>query len=868
MNYLLNQAQAKENENTIPRSSFKRRIFGGQYLHIKCVILICLIFVTNTLFSQVPGKWGDQNNGTYCNPVIPSDYSDIDAIRVGSDYYAVSSTFQYSPGVVILHSKDLVNWEILSHVVNNVTAMGPDYNWDKMNRYGVGVWAGSLRYYKGKFWIYYGTPDDGFFMSSATNPAGPWEPLTSFWKVTGWDDCCSFCDDDGQLYFVATNFKDGYKIHMFKMAADGKSLDLTSDVVIHQSSGSEANKMYKINGLYYHFFSENKPEGRVMMMERSTNIFGPYTEVTQINHVNVSGLNDREPNQGGLIQLPDSTWQFFTHHGHGGWEGRVASLLPVTWKNGWPIVGEVGTDGIGKMVWSGTMPLPSNKSCFIQTNDEFNQPAPAIQWEWNYEPRADKWSLAENAGFLRLKAFKPLAGTRGLLFRVGNNITQRCMKTKYCEAIAKVHISKMVDGQVAGMCHYANTYSIFGVKQVSGIRNIVYDNNGTETLGKVITDSIIYLRSTWGLDGNAQYSFSTDSVNFETFGSKYALTWGNYRGDRIGLLTYNLLAESGSVDVDWFHYDVNAVQAGVTPANPGTANLTHQWTFDDGTANDQVGTAHGVLKGGATIENKALKTAVAGQYLEFPAAQLGLTSYPGLTTEAWFSSKYGANTGNTMLCYMGNTVNGMGSNGCFITMARNDNTSRASISCGNTTAPWNAESYVSSVELDEGLSHQVVSTITDTEISYYIDGTSMGTATLNSGNRLANLIPNYAYLAKSGYSGDPTWLGSIDKFSLYNKALSAGEVLYLYQNGIATDIKSAKADKLMIYPNPAVNYISIRGIQDNANVELFDMQGRLLLNKRNVVSNQQIGLSGITSGSYLMRITTQGEYVFKKLLIS
>lgn len=270
-------------------------------------------------------------------------------------------------------------------------------------------------------------------------------------------------------------------------------------------------------------------------------------------------------------------------------------------------------------------------------------------------------------------------------------------------------------------------------------------------------------------------------------------------------------------------------------------------------------------KGGATIENKALKTAAAGQYLEFPAAQLGITSYPALTTEAWFTSKSGANTGNTMLCYLGNTVNNLGSNGCFISVARTDNTSRASISCGNTTAPWNAESYVSSVEIDDGLSHQVVSAITATDISYYIDGISLGSTSLKSGNSLANIILNYAYLAKSGYSGDPTWLGSINKFSLYNKALSAGEVQYLFQAGIATDIKRVKAEKIKIYPNPAVNYIFISGILGNANVEIFDLQGRFLLIVQNVISNQRIGLEGIASGSYLVRITNQGDVVLKKI---
>lgn len=526
-------------------------------IRIKIFLFVFLGLLTSSqLFSQQTAKWGDQGDGTYRNPVIPADYSDIDAIRVGSDYYAISSTFQYSPGVVIIHSKDLVNWKILSHVVDDVTVMGADYNYDRMNRYGTGVWAGSIRYYKGKYWVYYGTPDDGFFMSSASNPAGPWEPLTSVWKTSGWDDCCSFCDDDGQVYFVATNFKDNYKTYLFKLSADGKTIDLSSKTLIHQSNGSEANKLLKINGVYYHFFSEVKSEGRVIMMERSSNIWGPYSEVKQLNHVNVSGLSDREPNQGGIIDLPDGTWQFFTHHGSGGnWDGRVASLLPVSWVDGWPIIGSVGTDGIGSMLWSAKMPLPSDKSCVIQTNDEFSNRKLAVQWEWNYQPRADKWSLTERPGFLRLKAFVPISSGKGILFRAGNTITQRSMRTERCVVVAKLHIAKMADGQVAGICHYANTFSTFGVKQLGGVRYIVYNNNGLETLGKAITNSVIYVRSVWGFSGQCQYSYSTDNINFIPVGSPYSMTWGDYRGDRVALFSYNETAEKGLVDVDWFHYD-------------------------------------------------------------------------------------------------------------------------------------------------------------------------------------------------------------------------------------------------------------------------------------------------------------------------
>ncbi|MBC7784902.1 MAG: glycoside hydrolase 43 family protein, partial [Burkholderiales bacterium] len=256
--------------------------------------------------------WGDQGDGTYVNPIFPSDYSDLDCIRVGDDYYAISSTFQFSPGVVILHSKDLVTWKTIGHAVTDLTPIAPELNWDQMNRYGRGVWAGAIRHHAGRFWIYFGTPDEGFFMTSAKDPAGPWEPLHALWRVKGWDDPCPFWDDDGQGYFICSNFSGGYAIHLFKLSADGKSLEPGFDKTLYQSKGSEANKLYKINGLYYHYFSEVHSEGRVVMMRRSKSLDGPW-EMKQLNHVNKR--LDKEPNQGGIVQAPSGDWWFVSHQG-------------------------------------------------------------------------------------------------------------------------------------------------------------------------------------------------------------------------------------------------------------------------------------------------------------------------------------------------------------------------------------------------------------------------------------------------------------------------------------------------------------------------------------------------------------------------
>ncbi|MDQ6785455.1 MAG: glycoside hydrolase 43 family protein [Acidobacteriota bacterium] len=495
--------------------------------------------------------WGDQGDGTFLNPILPSDYSDLDAIRVGSDYYAISSTFQFSPGIVILHSKDLVNWTILSHAASDLTQISPELNWDKMNRYGRGIWAGAIRFHDGKFWIYFGTPDEGYFMTTAKNPAGKWQPLHRVLAEKGWDDCAPFWDDDGQGYLVGTNFSDGYKIYLFKLTPDGRDIMRESGKVIHQSKGSEANKLYKFNGFYYHFFSEVKSEGRVVMMERAKNIWGPYDEIKQLNHAE---KEFREPNQGGILQTTGGGWYFLTHHGGGDWSGRVMSLLPVTWIGGFPIIGNVGADGIGQMVWSGKMPVRSTKKVTPQTDDEFSKTEIAPQWEFNYQPRAEKWSLTERRGFLRLRAFKTLDSDN--ILKAGNTLTQRVMRTTFNEVVIKLDLRGLADGEKAGLCHFASpNYSSFGVAQHGAVRQLEFNLKGDLTAGNVVKGNDMWIKSTWGLDGKSQYFYSLDGKTYQNFGEPYQMMWGSYRGDRIGIFNYNNRADEGFVDVDFFHYD-------------------------------------------------------------------------------------------------------------------------------------------------------------------------------------------------------------------------------------------------------------------------------------------------------------------------
>jgi beta-xylosidase len=528
----------------------------GDFAHI----IVGLAFVITTSFGDVGNKglWGDQGNGTFKNPIIPADYSDIDAIRVGSDFYAISSTLQYSPGMVILHSKDLVNWQILGHVVNDVSQISPELKWDRMNRAGRGVWAGAVRHHAGMFWVFFGTPDEGYFMSTAQDARGPWSPLSHVMNATGWDDCCPFWDDDGQGYLIATRFNpdplDGkrYRIHLFKLTVDGKSLVPGFDTLIYQSEGSEANKLYKWNGLYYHFFSEVKREGRVVMMGRSKSIAGPY-EVRQMQHVDK--VKDREPNQGGIVQTEAGDWWFVTHQGTGNYEGRTLCLLPVFWRDGWPILGKPGPDGVGNMVWSGKKPIAGFPITIPQTSDDFDSASLQPQWEWHYQPRQDKWSLTERHGWLRLHAFKPLQ--QGNLLKAGNTLTQRLMGTDDGDVTVKLDVSHLVDGEEADLCHYGANYAWLGISQSNGVRHITYSANGQQTHGVQVNSSDVWLRSIISHAGDTSWAFSLDGNEFTPFGANYKFEWAHYRGDRIGLFNYNNNAEAGFVDVDWFHYSIS-----------------------------------------------------------------------------------------------------------------------------------------------------------------------------------------------------------------------------------------------------------------------------------------------------------------------
>jgi hypothetical protein len=317
-------------------------------------------------------------------------------------------------------------------------------------------------------------------------------------------------------------------------------------------------------------------------------------------------------------------------------------------------------------------------------------------------------------------------------------------------------------------------------------------------------------------------------------------------------------------------------------ADPGTQNLKHSWTFEDGTASDAIGGVNGYLMGGAVIEDGALVTTELDQYLELLAEDVALQTYTEFTVEILFQSFEGLNSSYHMFFYFGDTQSGMGNNGFFITPARGDNVSRAAISCWVETA-YQGEDGANGPECEDGLVHHIVSTLSNEEITLFIDGIETGRTPLQTRNTIDALFPVHCYLAKSGYTGDATWRGMIFECNIYDRVLTADEILFLAQkNGItAVDEKRyisnlpAESCLLQNYPNPfnpntTISFNLVR--RSKVHITVYDMLGHQVAELLNEVrdAGQSTVLfdgSNLTSGLYLCKMQYDGQPVLTKKMM-
>ncbi|MHC4178037.1 MAG: glycoside hydrolase family 43 protein [Planctomycetota bacterium] len=519
------------------------------------------------------GSWGDQGDGTYRNPILNADYPDVDVEQLGDTYYMISSKQHMSPGMVILQSKDMVNWQTVDHVWDKLS-WDPKYDWNRMDGYRFGVWAGDLAYHDGRWYCYQIDTTNGLYMSSAEDIRGPWTKPHRMLKKTGWTDPAVYWDDAARQAYLVCNFgrgPGGNQIKLFRMSWDGRAL-LDKGTVIHRGPGAEAAKIYRIDGRWYIFLAQwFRPDPRrptdeassgdrkqLVLRSKTDSIYGPYE--VKVVYERGNGVI-RSCSQGALMKAPDGSW-WYTHqliqNIPAPFQGRPQMLQPVKWIDGWPMIGkDVDGDGIGEPILHHPKPILGHPIAAPPTDDEFDAATRGPQWEWNHNPRDTRCSLTERPGWLRLKASAPVKP--GGFWGACNTISQRLMGTGKGRAEAKFDLVGMKPGQRAGFVRFGGVYHLLGVQvDGDGTRRLFFDANGTRTAGPVINGETLWIRTT--NDGDrARFAWSSDGGTFHRLGPTFTIKFGMWTGDRLGFFCWNEKTDdpavAGHVDVDWFRYD-------------------------------------------------------------------------------------------------------------------------------------------------------------------------------------------------------------------------------------------------------------------------------------------------------------------------
>ena len=490
--------------------------------------------------------WGDQGNGTYRNPVLNADFSDPDVIRVGSKYYMVASDFHFL-GMQVLESDDMVNWRYVSQIYRRFDEPG----WDDNGHYAGGSWAPAIRHHNGLYYVYFCTPDEGLYMSTASDPRGPWAPLHLVKRVAKWEDPCPFWDEDGQAYLGRSKHGAG-PIIVHRMSADGKQL-LDEGTTVYQGPIAEGTKFMKRNGYYYLIIPEGGVGTGWQTVLRAKNIYGPYERkvVLEQGSTNING-----PHQGALVDAPDGSWWFY-HFQETPVLGRVVHLQPVRWQDDWPLMGvDYDGNGIGEPVaeWNlgrnqGDRLLDSDKNHesvlmipVTQPSDDFSSPALGLQWQWNHNPVDTHWSLKEKKGWLTLKALPAdsLKQCRNMLTQkvVGYQSESTTLLTSSGDCYAGLFCSGKTFRGI-GLCKDG----IF--VEAQGKREIILKGKFPK----------LWVRVTNDCQANRhQFSFSTDGLHFTTAGEPFPLRSGYWKGIRVGLFCYG---KSGRAAFDEFTQKVN-----------------------------------------------------------------------------------------------------------------------------------------------------------------------------------------------------------------------------------------------------------------------------------------------------------------------
>ena len=509
----------------------------------------------------------DNGDGTFTNPVINADYSDPDVCAVGEDYYLTASSFQCIPGLPILHSKDLVNWEIINYAVRELE---PKEVFDKPS-HGNGVWAPSIRYHNGEFFIFWGDPDYGVMMVKTNNPAGEWSKPLCVIPGKGMIDTTPLWDDDGRCYLVNAwaNSRSRFAsvITVREMNAECTQ-PIGNPVIVFDGNGTENRtcegpKFYKRDGWYWIMCPAGGVPTGFQLAMRSKSPYGPYEHKVVLAQ-GKSSVNG--PHQGAWVHTAFGE-DWFLHFQDKEAYGRVVHLQPVDWSSGWPIMGKKGEPVL-------TYKKPKSNSSVIVNpveSDEFNQPVLGKQWQWhaNYD---QKFGMPTAFGTMRVYTHKLSEGYKNL-WEVPNMLLQKTPADRFV-ATAKLRFTSKEQEQFGGIIMMGLDYSALVVARVGNefqLQQITCKaaDKGKPQNVKVLaslkptaSDKVdyqpaihedIYLRMTVS-DGKCRFSWSSNGKKFTEVGDEFTMKEGKWIGAKIGFVAAETGQQTnrGWIDADWF----------------------------------------------------------------------------------------------------------------------------------------------------------------------------------------------------------------------------------------------------------------------------------------------------------------------------
>lgn len=519
----------------------------------------------------------DEGNGMYRNPVLHADYSDPDVCAVGEDYFLTASSFNCTPGLPILHSKDLVNWKIVNYALKKVEPV-EYYN---EARHGKGVWAPSIRFHEGVFYIYWGDPDFGIFMVKTRDPYGEWDKPVLVKAGKGMIDPCPLWDDDGRVYlahaWAGSRAKFNSVLTVCEMNKEGTAVISDPVLVFDGNDGVnhtiEGAKFYKRNGFYYLFAPAGGVVSGWQLVMRSKDVYGPY----EPRIVMAQGKTDiNGPHQGGWVDTPaGESW--FLHFQDKGAYGRVLHLNPMKWVNDWPVIGvDKDGDGCGDPVSRYRKPK-TDKTYPIETpveSDEFDTRKLGLQWEWhaNYQ---DVFGFTTNMGYVRIYGHE-LSPHFKNFWEVPNLLMQKFPAEEFT-ATAKLKVSAKDDGQLSGLIIMGWDYSWIGVEKQEEkflLKQAVCKDAEQGNLEQVSTLAVlepsrkfeaglfpnyereIYIRVHVDKGAYCRFSYSLDGKKFTEAGTLFKARQGKWIGAKVGMFSVTPHGkERGWLDVDWFRVE-------------------------------------------------------------------------------------------------------------------------------------------------------------------------------------------------------------------------------------------------------------------------------------------------------------------------